>query len=80
MTNAGVRVEMRPLEFLSVQCRGERKSLPISPDEIDSQFKPGLHYQAEQLIGVLNGQATDLVSLEESVRSMRLCSTIYGLN
>ncbi len=80
VTNSGVRVEMRPLEFLSVQCRGERKSLPISPDEIDSQFKPGLHYQAEQLIDALDGKQTDLASLEESVRSMRLCAAIYGLD
>lgn len=80
VTNSGVRVELRPLEFLAVQYRGERKLSPISPDEIDTRFKPGLHYQAQQIIGILNGQSTDLASIEDAVSSMKLCANIYGLS
>ncbi len=79
VTNSGIRVELRPLEFLAVQYRGERKLSQIETDEIDRDFKPGLHYQAQQIIGVLNGQSTDLASINDAVSSMRLCADIYGL-
>ncbi|MCE9659479.1 MAG: Gfo/Idh/MocA family oxidoreductase [Burkholderiales bacterium] len=79
VTNREARLEMRPLEKLSVQRRGERVLAAVTPDPIDTEFKPGLRHQAEQVVGVLAGAPTTLATLEEATRSMRLCADIYGL-
>ncbi|MFZ2159108.1 MAG: Gfo/Idh/MocA family oxidoreductase [Bradyrhizobium sp.] len=79
VTNRHVRLEMRPLEKLAIQRRGERRLTDIAPDVVDSEFKPGLRYQAEQLIGFLEGRNANLATLEEAHRSMALCARIYGL-
>jgi hypothetical protein len=79
VTNPSVRLEMRPVEKLAVQRRGERRLSEIEPQSIDSEFKPGLRYQAEQLLAALEGRATSLATLEEATRSMALCAKLYGL-
>jgi predicted dehydrogenase len=79
VTNRHVRLEMRPLEKLAIQRRGERRLTDIAPDVVDTEFKPGLRYQAEQLIGFLEGRNANLATLEEAHRSMTLCARIYGL-
>ncbi|MDM4767517.1 Gfo/Idh/MocA family oxidoreductase [Pelomonas sp. SE-A7] len=79
VTNSQVRLEMRPLEKLGVQRRGERRLTEAPADPVDTDFKPGLRHQAEQIVAVLEGQPTRLASLAEATRSMALCADIYGL-
>lgn len=74
-----VRVEMRPLESLSVQRRGERKLAPVELDAVDAQFKPGLRRQAEQALQAARGETASLPKLEDALASMRLCARIFGL-
>jgi predicted dehydrogenase len=80
VTNRSVRLEMRPLERLGIQRPGERALTEVPADPIDRDFKPGLRYQAEQIVGILGGAGTTLPTLAESVRTMRLCADIYGLS
>ncbi|MDZ4390671.1 MAG: Gfo/Idh/MocA family oxidoreductase [Gemmatimonadales bacterium] len=80
VTNADVRVEMRPLESLTIQRRGERRAVPIELDGADVDFKPGLHVQARELIRALEGHSPRLASLEDATESMALVSTVYGLD
>jgi hypothetical protein len=42
-------------------------------------LKPGLRYQAEQIVELLQGRPTSLATLDEATRSMALCADIYGL-
>lgn len=79
VTNPQVRLEMRPLEKLGIQRRGERRLSDAPADAIDTEFKPGLRHQAEQFIGLLEGRASTLATLVEATRSMALCADIYGL-
>jgi predicted dehydrogenase len=79
VTNRKVRLEMRPVERLAVQRLGERRLTEIEPEPVDIEHKPGLRYQAEQLISVLEGRKARLATLDDSMRSMELCAKIYGL-
>lgn len=79
VTNPQVRIELRPLEKLGVQRRGERALTMAPAAPVDADFKPGLHYQAEQIVGLLGGASTTLATLAEAARSMALCADIYGL-
>lgn len=73
------RFEMRPLESLTVQLRGERRATSIEPDPIDAEFKAGLHRQAAELLKGLQGGDAQLATLDEATESMALCAAIYGL-
>ena len=79
VTNRSVRVELRPLERLGVQRRGERRLTEAPADPVDSEFKPGLHWQAEQALAALQGRPHGLASLDEATRSMALVADFYGL-
>lgn len=79
VTNPSVRLEMRPLEKLAIQRRGERRLTEIAPENVDVEYKPGLRYQAEQLIAALQGKPARLATLEQATGSMALCAKIYGL-
>jgi predicted dehydrogenase len=79
VTNRRVRVEMRPLEQVAVQRRGERHLTALSADPRDTEYKPGLHVQAGWLLDELCGRPTPLASLAEATRSMALVAAIYGV-
>ncbi|UPJ51970.1 Gfo/Idh/MocA family oxidoreductase [Bradyrhizobium sp. 200] len=79
VTNREIRLEMRPIERLAVQRRGERRLTEIEPELVDAEYKPGLRYQAEQLISILEGRQAGLATLDDAMRSMELCAKIYGL-
>jgi predicted dehydrogenase len=79
VTNQNARFELRPLEKLGIQRRGERQLAEVAVEAIDRDYKPGLRHQAEQLIRFLTEAKTSLASVEEAVRSMALCADIYGL-
>ncbi len=79
MATPSRRIEMRPLEQATEQLRGERRANPLPVDSMDSEFKPGLRYQAQQAIAVTVGEETSLPTLSESLRSMMLVSEIFGM-
>ncbi len=79
VTNRSVRVELRPLERLGVQRRGERRLTEAPADPQDTEFKPGLHWQAGQTVAALRRQAHSLATLAEATRSMALVADFYGL-
>lgn len=79
VTNQSARYELRPLERLGIQLRGERQLAYVAENAIDRDFKPGLLYQARQIVRFLSAGETSLVSVDEAVRSMALCAEIYGL-
>ncbi len=78
ITNRQVRLELRPMEHLNIQRRGERRMTPVVPDPIDTEFKPGLRFQAEQFVAAMEGRTHRLASLADATRSMALCAAIYG--
>ncbi len=73
------RLEMRPLEQVTVQLRGERKLIPLEIDPDDSAYKPGLRYQAIQALAAVRGETHHLSTLEDSWQSMTLVARIFGL-
>lgn len=73
------RLEMRPLEQVSLQLRGERKVTQLDIAAEDSQFKPGLRQQAKDMLSALAGQPSPIPTLEESFQSMRLVAGIFSL-
>jgi len=79
VTDAAARFEMRPLESLTVQRRGQRQAVPVELGNVDSDYKPGLRVQAESFVNALRGRETDLATLADSTRSMEICARIYGL-
>ncbi|WP_058479105.1 Gfo/Idh/MocA family protein [Legionella waltersii] len=79
ITNHDYRLEMRPLETLKIQKRGDRIINDVQINTVDLEFKPGLHFQAEQILGYFNGKDISLASLDDSLKSMKLCYQIYGL-
>jgi predicted dehydrogenase len=79
VTNESARFELRPLEKLGIQRRGQRQLTAVSPEVIDQDYKPGLHHQAEQLVRYLAEKETSLASVDEAVRSVQLCADIYGV-
>jgi predicted dehydrogenase len=78
VTNPSVRLEMRPLEKLGIQRRGERRLTDAAADCMDTEFKPGLRHQAEQVIEALEGRIANLATLNDATRSMALCADIYS--
>jgi predicted dehydrogenase len=72
-----VRVELKPLEQVSIQNFGERKSTIIPVDEWDLKFKPGLRRQAEETIAALNGEVYFLPSIDDGLSTMKLINKIY---
>jgi predicted dehydrogenase len=75
------RVEMRPLESLTVQMRGERRAVPQELGDVDTQFKPGLRVQAMNVVAAARTRTcAGLATLEDATASMRLCARIFGLH
>lgn len=79
ITNSQVRLELRPLEKLSIQRLGERHSLDVPLEEVDLNFKPGLFWQAKQVVAALSESHSNLVTLKTALLSMDLVAQLYGL-
>lgn len=77
VSNAQCRLEMRPLESLKIQKRGQRILEEIAIDPIDTSYKPGLYFQALQILNYFKGESVSLATLDDSLSSMKLCSMIY---
>lgn len=78
VTNLEGYFELRPLEAGYIQNYGDKKSELINED-IDINFKPGLYFQALEIIKAFNNNINKLVDLEDSVKTMKLVQRIYGL-
>lgn len=74
------RLEMRPLEQVSVQLKGERRSQALAIDEADSLYKPGLLFQAQQAILASLGQKNVLPDIDDSFKSMELVANIFNMD
>jgi predicted dehydrogenase len=79
VTNGSARFELRPLEKLGIQRRGQRQLAEVAPEAIDRDYKPGLRHQAVQIVRFLAEKETSLASVDEAARSMKLCADIYGV-
>jgi predicted dehydrogenase len=73
------RWEMRPLEQAAYQLAGQRKLEVMEPHSWDQQFKPGLRLMAEQAVFAAQGSETELPTLADSLKSMRLVKSIFGM-
>lgn len=73
------RWEMRPLEQAAFQVAGVRKLEVIETHPWDTQFKPGLRLQAGKAAAAAMGEANDLPTLRDAMKSMQLIRTIFGL-
>lgn len=79
VTHRELRAEMRPLEQLTLQRRGERKLVSVDGDPLDTVLKPGLGWQAQQALAAVRGEAHCLPTLDDSWKSMVLVAKIFGL-
>ncbi len=79
VNTADQRVEMRPLEQISVQLRGTRTVNQLEIDADDKTFKPGLRYQAGQALAATRGEPANLATIDDSWHSMKLVADIFGV-
>ncbi len=78
VTNLDGYFELRPLEAGYIQKYGEKKTEIITED-IDINYKPGLYFQAFEIIKAFNKEINNLVDLEDSLSTMKLVQCIYGI-
>jgi len=74
-----LRAELRPIEQLSLQTAGSRKTVSQQLDLEDQKFKPGLLRQAQEAVLAARGEANSLPTLTEANSSMALVASIYGI-
>jgi hypothetical protein len=79
VNTVGKRWEMRPLEQAAFQVAGQRTLEVVESHVWDTQFKPGLRRQAELVIEATLGNANNLATLRDSLKTMRLTRDIFGL-
>ncbi len=77
VTTCRKRWEMRPLEQLAFQNRGERRVNCVQMHHWDKDFKPGFRLQAEMAARAALGQPSDSPTLDDAMRTMRLITAIY---
>lgn len=77
VTSPEKRWEMRPLESLSYQDAGKRVLVPIPIDRRDTDFKAGFRLQAEHAIAAAQGKASDSITLDDALETVRLVNRIY---
>jgi len=79
VTTNSRRWELRPLEQASVQEYKSRKKEALEVHPWDMQFKPGLRFQAEEVMKAVRGEPNKLPKLEDGLRIMHLIKQIYGI-
>lgn len=78
VTTPSQRLEMRPLESLTLQVAGSRIANPVELDQTDGDFKPGFLRQAEAVLAGVRGRPTAAPTLSEGLATMDLIEAIYG--
>lgn len=79
VTCAEKRLEMRPLETISVQPAGSRHSEPRAIDPVDAEYKAGFYRQAEDALRAVRGEPNRLPSIDDAFETMELIHAIYGI-
>ncbi len=74
-----VRWEMRPLEAVSYLELNTRKSVSLSIDQNDIDFKPGLRFQALESLKLLNGEENSLPTILEGFKASEIIKKIYDI-
>ncbi len=72
-----LRMELRPIEQLSLQQKGSRSIEMQAIDPLDNKYKPGIYRQAEEAVKAARNIKNSLPMLEDANRSMSLVSSIY---
>ena len=70
---------LKPLEQISVQQYGLRKSETFETSEYDKQFKPGFYIQAQNAVKAAKGQEHSLVDLPTTLKTMKLIKDLYEI-
>jgi len=78
ITNKYKRIELRPLERLFVHNYGGT-NLEKQVDSDDSDFKAGFKKQLLELLKAIKGEFHQLVTIEDSLKTMKLINLIYGI-
>ena len=79
VTTKEKRWELRPLEQANCQIYGSRSLKTIPIEQVDIDFKAGLRAQAEEAVTAVKGLPNSLVTLEDSLVTMKLVRSIYGV-
>ena len=79
VTTKEKRWELRPLEQANCQIYGSRNLTTIPVEQVDIDFKAGLRSQAEEAVKAVKGLPNSLVTLEDSLETMKLVRSIYGV-
>jgi hypothetical protein len=69
---------MQPLERAIFQNTGERKQNPLDPDPVDTEFKAGFRRQGQAVLASVRGETSTAVTLDQSLRTMRLINRMFG--
>lgn len=77
LTTQKQRWDLSPLESGNYIIDGKVKK--IEQSIIDNAFKAGFHAQANQIVKFLNGRKANVVTINESLKSMENVSKIYSL-
>lgn len=72
------RWELRPLEQAALQRRGARALETVPLHEWDTRFKPGLRLMAEHVVAAMRGEPSDIPTVGDSLKTMRLIEAIFG--
>jgi predicted dehydrogenase len=73
------RWHLQPLEQARYQNADERTQHAVDTDDLDVRFKAGFYRQADAAVRKARGESSDIVDLEESLRTMRLIRRIFGV-
>lgn len=68
--------EMAPLEQAHVKQRGSREVVRLI--ESNNVFKPGFYEQALSIVSALKEEKSDVVTLEKSLKTMKLIKLLYS--
>ncbi|MGE0456280.1 MAG: Gfo/Idh/MocA family protein [Vicinamibacteria bacterium] len=79
VSTPGRRWVLQPLEQARFQNAGERRTNEVSADAADVQYKAGFLRQAEAVVARVRGEPSTAVSLDESLRTMRLIQRMFGV-
>lgn len=73
------RWTLQPLEQATFQNTGERSRTTLDMSKDDSEFKPGFLLQARAAVDRTRGHDSQIVSLEDSLTTMRLINQIFAI-
>ena len=80
ISSSDFRLELKPIENLVLQHRGNRLSYQVDFDScLDREFKPGLMVQGLEAVKAVRGYEHSLPSLSDGLSSMTLVQKLYEI-